>query len=115
MLQTGLADPIAQRGPLQRQSTAFVDYDEIDSLLKGIDYISKLDSNATSMVDFEATYVAKGDLLITTLDSGTTLVVSSGRIVKISASFDFDNLAELKKLIEEGKAMIDSTAKNSKQ
>ncbi len=54
--QTGLTVEVKESGRLERESTSFVDYDEIDSLLRGIDYISKIERNVTSLKDFEAEY-----------------------------------------------------------
>lgn len=45
----GLAIEVKEAGRLEREHTSYVDYDEIDSLLKGIDYISKVDRSATKL------------------------------------------------------------------
>src|SRR5258705_9518272 len=66
---TGLSIEVKEAGRLERESISFVDYDEIDSLLQGIDYISKIDQNITPMKSFEAEYKTKGDFSITTFSS----------------------------------------------
>jgi len=64
--QTGLTVEVKESGRVERESVSFVDYDEIDSLLRGIDYISKIERNVTSLKDFEAEYRTKVDFGITT-------------------------------------------------
>src|SRR5258708_39643264 len=58
--QTGLTVEIKEACRLERESISFVDYDEIDSLLRGIDYISKIERNGTSLKDLEAEYTTTG-------------------------------------------------------
>jgi len=38
----------------QQEDNTYIDYDEMDSLLKGIDYLSKVDFTGTSLTGFEA-------------------------------------------------------------
>ena len=63
-----------------------MDADEIDSLLKGIDYISKVTRDVTKLDGFEAEYHTKGDFRVTVFSGGSDGVmgaaVSSGRIGK---------------------------------
>jgi hypothetical protein len=116
MRVTGLAFDVKESGQLERDNISFVDYDELESLLKGIEYISKVDRKVTSMEEFEAEYKTKGDFAVMTLSTseGLRLAISSGKFGKVSAYFNFDDLPKLKQLIEEGKAKLDSTAQNSK-
>ena len=53
---------------------SFIDFDEVDALLKGLDYISKATSEVTKLGMFEATYKTKGYF------SATTFSSSSGKI-----------------------------------
>ena len=45
--------------PMER---AYVDYDEIDSLLDGIDYLNKINYDVTPLPGFEVTYTTKSGL-----------------------------------------------------
>jgi hypothetical protein len=49
---------------------AYVDYDEIDSLLKGIDSMSMADRNSIPLTNFEAVYETKGALSVFTYSTG---------------------------------------------
>ena len=57
----GITIEVKETGRFERKDTAFIDYDEIDSLLKGIDYISKIDKSVTLLPDFEAAYRTKAE------------------------------------------------------
>ncbi len=109
--QTGLTVEVKESGRLERESISFVDYDEIDSLLRGIDYISKIERNVTSLKDFEAEYRTKGDFGITTFNErggSIGVAVSSGRFGKVSAYLKLSDLPQLRTNIVNAKAVIDS-------
>jgi hypothetical protein len=96
---------------LERESLSFVDYDEIESLLRGIDYISKIERNVTSLKDFEAEYRTKGDFAITTFNEhngSIGVAVSSGRFGKVSAYLKLSDLPQLRTFIVNAKSAIDS-------
>jgi len=110
--QTGLSIAVKESGHLERESTSFVDYDEIESLLRGIDYISKIDRSVTSLKEFEAEYRTRGDFRITTFSSqggSIRVAISSGRIGPASAYFKLSDLTLLRTFIVNAKAMIDAT------
>jgi hypothetical protein len=102
---------VKESGRLERSDRSFIDYDEIDSLLKGIDYISKITSKATMLQRFEAIYKTKGNLTVV-LFSGdlgkTQAAVRSGYIGPVNAFISVDKLAELRGLIIEAKQKLDS-------
>jgi hypothetical protein len=114
---TGLSIEVKESGRLERESISFVDYDEIDSLLQGIDYISKIDQNITPMKNFEAEYKTKGDFSVTTFSSsrGIGVAVSSGKFGKVSAYLKISDLSQLRTHIQNGKTAIDSAMQNAKQ
>jgi hypothetical protein len=56
----GLAIEIGATPPPQER--IFVDYDEIDSLLGGINYLSKITYDVTSLPGFEASYTTRSGL-----------------------------------------------------
>ncbi len=109
--QTGLTLEVKESGRLEREGISFVDYDEIDSLLRGIDYISKIERNVTSLKNFEAEYRTKGDFGITTFNErggSIGVAVSSGRFGKVSAYLKLSDLPQLRTYIVNAKALIDS-------
>jgi hypothetical protein len=104
----GITIEVVSTGDVKRDNTSYVDYDEIDSLLKGIDYISKIQSSVTKLSNFQADYRTKGELEISTFSSGgrTLAAVSSGSIGQVSAYFELSKLAELRDLIVKAKTNL---------
>lgn len=112
---TGLSIDVKESGRLERDSTSFVDYDEIDSLLQGIDYISRVDASVTLMKNFDATYTTKGDFSVTaSSENHGGAFVSSGTIGRVVAVLKLSDLPRLSSLIQNGKDIIDSATKNAK-
>lgn len=51
-------------GNNQQRERTFVDYDEIDSLLNGVNYLNKITYDVTSLPSFEASYTTKAGLRV---------------------------------------------------
>ncbi len=109
--QYGIGVEVKQNTRLEREERSFIDYDEIDSLLQGIDYISKIDPTITKLKNFEAQYKTVGDFSITTFNDSSgeiSVAISSGRIGKVSVYLKLTRLAEFRKLIADAKAALDA-------
>ena len=98
-----------ENGDYDKKHTSFIDYDEIDSLIKGIDYIAKIESSVTKLEDFQADFTTKGDIKISTFSSGDRVMaaVTSGTIGGVAAYFNLNDLDKLKTLILQAKIKID--------
>lgn len=96
-------------GRYDKQHTSFIDYDEIDSLISGIEYISKVKASVTKLEDFQADYSTRGDLKISTFSSGGRIMaaVTSGNIGGVGAYFNIEDLEKIKTLIKQSKEKID--------
>jgi len=104
----GIAIEVKEAGRLERESRSFVDLDEIDSLVNGLNYISKVTKEVTLLKDFEATYKTKGDFAVTVFSNssgGLSLSVSSGRIGKTDVFLEMSELERLKNIIIEAKRL----------
>ncbi len=97
-------------GRYDKESTSYIDYDEIDSLISGIDYIAKVDKSRTKFSNFQADYNTKGDFKISTFSTAGKIMVavSSGRIGAVSAYYNLSSLTEIRTLIEKAKTKIDT-------
>lgn len=97
-------------GRYDKENTSYIDYDEIKSLIKGIDYISKVDKSATKFSNFQADYTTKGDFKISTFSTSDKIMVavSSGHIGKVTAYYNMSSLTEIRSLISKAKVTIDS-------
>lgn len=108
--QMGIVIEVKGSGRLERSDRSFVDYDEIEPLLKGIDYISKVTPSSTKLSNFEAIYKTKGDFRVVTFSGGSRKIeaaVSSGYIGAVSAFISTAKLAELRTIISQAKQKLD--------
>jgi hypothetical protein len=89
---------------------SFIDYDEIDSLIKGIGYISKIDKSITSLANFEAAYDTKGDFSVTVFNDSQgklNVAITAGSVGSKSVYTSMENLAELVSILLKAKAVLD--------
>mgnify|MGYP001564945940 CR=1 FL=1 len=108
--QLGVVIEVTESGRLERSDRSFVDYDEIEPLLKGIDYISQVTPAATKLAKFEATYKTKGDLRVITFSGASGQIeaaVSSGYIGAVSCFISTAKLSELRAIIAQAKHRLD--------
>lgn len=106
----GITVRVKESGRLERSNTTLIDYDEIDSLLKGIDYISKIDKTATQLSGFEAVYNTKGDLRVisfSTRDGDIETAIQSGSIGSTTAYLTQGQLKHFRGYIQDAKTKID--------
>jgi len=99
-----------ENGKYDKKHTSFIDFDEIDSLIQGINYISEVKPDVTKLDDFQADYTTKGSLKISTFSSGDRLMaaVTSGSIGGVEAYFNIEDLAKIKELLIKAKEKIES-------
>jgi hypothetical protein len=96
----------------QLEATALIDYDELDSLLDGLEYLGKLDWSVTSLPDFSAVYTTKGGFRAEARGSRRTgsieFAVRSTRVNAPKLSLSRDQLGQLRSLIEQARTKLDS-------
>jgi hypothetical protein len=74
-----------------REERAFIDADELDELVRGIDALLEIRANPTSFEHFEVRYTTKGELQIVAFSNsrgGVTYAVKAGRIVSAQTFVD---------------------------
>jgi hypothetical protein len=98
------------KGSNDREHTSYIDYEEIESLLSGVDYIAKIDKSATKLGDFQADYRTKGDLKISTFSSGAEVMfaVESGDAYSATSFFEIADLPQLRGTIASAKERLDA-------
>lgn len=107
--QSGVVIEIKESGRLENSDSAFIDYEEIQSLIEGIDYVAKATKELTPLNSFEASYQTKGDFKIVTYSSSSGKVeaaVRSGRIHPATTFIKLEQLTELKQLIIKAKDLL---------
>jgi hypothetical protein len=111
--ETGLEVTIAEPGSFE--DTVLVDFEELDSLLKAADFLEKVDWTITSLPSFNATYTTKGGLRLVAFGSRRTggiefavrCVTTGHQPLRLTR----DRLGQLRSLIEQAKARLDSIRK----
>ena len=94
----------------QERARALVDYDELDPLLNGMDYLGKITFNATPLPGFEASITTKSGLRIIAFGSNRQgairafLQYNDGPRIPLAS----DQLNQLKNLINQAKTTLDS-------
>ncbi|HET6980460.1 MAG TPA: hypothetical protein VFI24_29270 [Pyrinomonadaceae bacterium] len=106
----GLVVALREGGERPEDNRAFVDYEEIESLLNAIEVISRVDETATKLVGFEARFKTLGDLEIAVFRQtarGTAVSMSTGICNRATTTLTLDDLAKVKAMIQEAKARLD--------
>jgi hypothetical protein len=95
------------------EDATMVDYDELDSFLSGIDYISKANPSMTPLPEYDMGYTTAGWLRLVVYTSikrpGTTqTALQSGHANRTRIVLSLDQLAEFQNLIQQAKTKLDS-------
>jgi hypothetical protein len=90
----------------------YIDYDELDGLIRGVQFISQSDHNATPMDNFEAAYRTRCGMSLLKVSNGNklTIVMKSGDTLATRnemASFVLDDLG---RYLTAAKAKLDALA-----
>lgn len=109
--EQGVGVEISDTTPNRRdfEERAYIDYDELEPLLKGIDYIMKLDDKATKLARYEAQYQTRGGLVLVTFNtpSGYVAAISTGGGRRPRFVLRPTGLAEFRNLLESAKDALD--------
>lgn len=107
---TGLVIALRETGENPHENRSWIDYEEIDRLLKGIDAVSRVSEASTKLASFEARYRTLGDLEINVFRqsrSGAAASVTSGTCDRVSGTLTLDELDRLRAYIVEAKTRLD--------
>jgi hypothetical protein len=92
-----------------------IDYDELDSLLDGLEYLGTLDWSVTPLPGFDAVYTTKGGFRAAAFGSRRTgsieFAVRSIRVRTVPLVLTRDQLSQVRSLVQQGKAKLDSLRK----
>jgi hypothetical protein len=107
----GITIEVTEAGKPERRNISFIDYDEMNSLLKGLEYISKVDNSITQLKRFEADYRTRGGLFVSAFSergSTVTIAVSSGTFRPVTSFFRLEDIKAISGLIVEAKTQLDA-------
>ena len=97
-------------GDRPRENRAFVDYEEIDRLIRAMESVAKVNETMTKLAGFEARYRSLGDLEINVFRqtrSGTAVSLSAGICDRVTGFMTLDDLDKLRGYLIEAKARLD--------
>jgi hypothetical protein len=106
----GFIIALRELGEKPRENRSFIDYEEIDRLIKGMESVSKVNETMTKLAGFEARYRTLGDLEIVVFRqtrSGIAASVTSGICDQVTARMTLDDLDKLRAYLVEAKARLD--------
>lgn len=106
----GLVIALRELDENPRESRTFIDYQEVDRLIKGMESVSRVNETITKLAGFEARYRTLGDLEINVFRqtrSGTAASLSSGICERVTALMTLDDLDKLRGHIIEAKVRLD--------
>ena len=106
----GIVIAVREQGERPRDNRSFVDYEEIQSLVRAIESIARVNETVTKLTGFEARYRTRGDLEINVFRqsrSGTSASLTSGICEKTTVLLTLDELERLKGIILEAKTRLD--------
>lgn len=97
----------AERG---REVTAFVDYEELDALIKGFESMTRFDRSETQLPSLEASYRTRGDLVISVFSTRGGLVrcvVSAGEFAPARVVIMSEGIESLRSLLNAARNRLD--------
>ena len=106
----GLVIALRELGVEPRENRSFIDYEEIDRLIKGMEAASRVNETITKLAGFQARYRTLGDLEINVFRqtrSGTAVSLSTGICDRVTGLLTLDDLDKLRGHIIEAKARLD--------
>jgi hypothetical protein len=106
----GIALTVEEGGEHGREITAFIDYDELEGLIKGFESMSRLDRAESQLPNFEASYRTKGDLVISvfgTRGGVTRCVVAAGWYEPAKITLPAEGAETLRSLLTAAKNRLD--------
>ena len=103
---------ISLRGPGEQplEARAFIDYEEIDAAVSGIEAVSRVNETMTRLAGFEGRFRTAGDLEIKAFRqtrSGTAVTISAGICEEVTVPLTLDDLVKVKAMVVEAKAKLD--------
>ncbi len=101
---------VREAGEKPRDNRSFVDYEQIESLIKAIESIARVNETVAKLTGFEARYRTPGDLELNVFRqsrSGTAASMTSGICERTTVFLTLDELERLKGIIVEAKTRLD--------
>ena len=106
----GLVIALKELGERPRENRSFIDYDDVDRLIKAMEAVARVNEGMTKLAGFEARYRTLGDLEINVFRqtrSGAAATLSSGICDRVTGLMTLDELDRLRGYLTEAKTRLD--------
>ena len=93
-----------------QENRAFIDYEEIDPLLSGLDAVSRVNETMTKLEGFEGKYRTLGDFEVNVFRqtrSGNAVSLTTGVCDQVRVSLTLDELARVRAMLVDAKTKLD--------
>ncbi len=111
--ELGISIDIAMGG--LRVDSVLIDYDELNGLLNGIDYLNRVDWSITSFPAFDASFTTRGGFRVLAYGGRRTgaieYSVRTSRTASPALPLSRDQLGQLRSLVDQAKAKLDAIRK----
>jgi hypothetical protein len=107
---SGVEITINQTAQPAAQVESLIDYEEIDSLISGLDTVAKASDSITKLAHFQARYRNKEEFEIVVFKQtapGIAVTISNSLVQRARIQLTLDDLAKLRWMILEAKARLD--------
>jgi hypothetical protein len=107
--EAGLIIEVAETGTLQNSSRSFIDLDEVESLLQGIDHVARINAAGTRLGSFEASFTTSGLFSVSTFgDAGkrVSAAVRSGQTNPATVALSLKDLTALRAAIAAAREVL---------
>jgi hypothetical protein len=107
---TGIVIALAGGGERPQENRAYIDYEEIDGLLAGIDAVSRVNETMTKLVGFEGKYRTLGDFEVNVFRqtrSGNAVSITTGVCNQVRMTMSLDDLTKVRAMVAEAKTKLD--------
>lgn len=96
----------------QPEETNIIDYDELESLLIAVDFVSKVDAKVTDLPEFDVVYRTRDEFKVFSYTSNNRVGViqaglQGGHLIKTRVLLSPDQLTQFKALIQQAKSKLD--------
>jgi hypothetical protein len=110
--QKALGVGLTLRGRERTQDVALIDYDELDSFVKGLDQLTSPQWSETSMPQFEASYTTRDGLRVTSSANrpatAVEAVVQSSHYVQATVVLTSSQLVQFRNLLDQARGKLDA-------
>lgn len=104
----GLAIEVETGDKYNNSASSYIDFDEIPSLIKGLEFISGIQKNPANLKNYEAKYETRGGFEVINFNSseGIKAVIKAGRYNTKNAFIELKDLHTFKVMIEDSYKML---------